>query len=167
MLFSYFWTKQALAQEVGDGANPKTILREVAGPDTTWRGRQQQILTLTQKVSELQFKLSQQCQSPLQQDLPVSEEEQGLHLYHIDNGCSDMGGGGDTYRNSNIPVLVHPPGTKRQVSSLHTFEKKKCITYFWFRSSCFKFLFLFPDTSIWKTLGMKSWNSGTNSRLHN
>ncbi|XP_021943405.1 coiled-coil domain-containing protein 13 isoform X1 [Folsomia candida] len=46
---------RALAQEVGDSATPQSVLNSVS--QCSWRGRQQQIISLQQKVTDLQAKL--------------------------------------------------------------------------------------------------------------
>lgn len=65
---------RALSQEVGDGATPHSVLSLVSGSSGGgWRGRQQQIISLQQKCSELQLKLKETVV-----DAEVGAGDQGL-----------------------------------------------------------------------------------------
>ncbi|CAG7821822.1 unnamed protein product [Allacma fusca] len=115
---------KALCQEVGEGTTPQGVLSTVAS--ASWRGRQQQILGLQQKVLELQSKLNQCNQNPPNLALAGAGEpcQEGFS-----NCCSEAPDAHDDVRSVKSTIsnstLVSSTSTQRRLQGLHQQERNK------------------------------------------
>jgi hypothetical protein len=104
------------------------VLKEVSAVESTWRGRQQQILALQQKVTDLQHKLA------------VSQQETTQAQHSLDVGSEgELKGSGDgqSFRKGEkkmskiptliqmVPVIVSSSASKRCLDNLQQQDKKK------------------------------------------